>query len=332
MKILILGGTVFVGRHLTQTALDRGHEISLFNRGQHNPELFPDVQKIKGDRDGGLDILAGQSWDAVIDTCGYVPRIVGASAKLLSPIAGHYTFISSISVYKDASRPGIDESFEVGVIADSSVEEINGETYGPLKALCEQEVEAEYPGKSLIVRPGLIVGPNDPTDRFTYWPFRASRGGEILAPEPEDAPVQIIDVRDLTEWTMDMIERQATGVYNATGPDYRLSMSSFLATCISVASVDTELTWVSKDFLASSDVSEWSDLPLWLSDVESAGLLATDVEKAISAGLTFRPLEETIDDTISWANSRDAGHEWRAGLDSKREERLLLAWRQYQVS
>jgi 2'-hydroxyisoflavone reductase len=326
MKILIIGGTIFVGRHLAQTALERGHEITLFNRGQHNPDLFPEVEKFRGDRDGDLDILLGHTWDAVIDTCGYVPRIVSASARLLSSLVDHYTFVSTISVYGDVSRPGVDEEHPVAELEDSSVEEINEKTYGPLKALCEQEIGAEYPERSLLIRPGLIVGPYDPTDRFTYWPVRAARGGEILAPNPPNAPVQFIDARDLAGWMVDLIENRVTGVYNATGPNYQLEMSQFLETSISVADGGAQLTWVTKEFLADSKVEEWSDLPLWLSDEENAGLMAINVQKAISAGLTFRSLEETITDTVSWANSRDSDHEWRAGLDSERENRLLSAW------
>ncbi len=326
MKILILGGTVFVGRHLTRTALNRGHQVTLFNRGQHNPELFPQAQKILGDRDGGLGSLEGKKWDVVIDTCGYVPRIVAASARCLSQSVSHYTFISSISAYGDVSQPGVDEESPVAQMADATVEEINSETYGPLKVLCEHAIMSEYPDRSLIVRPGLIVGPNDPSDRFTYWPVRAARGGEILAPEPTDAPVQFIDVRDLAEWILDMVEREAVGVFNATGPDYRLSMSQLLEKCIEVAAIDAHLTWVSEAFLNKSEVSEWMELPLWLTDKGTKGLLATSIRKAISAGLTFRSIEETIEDTLIWASSRDSGHEWRAGLDSDREERLLADW------
>lgn len=326
MKILIIGGTIFVGRHLAQTSLERGHEITLFNRGRNNPDLFPGVKKLRGDRDGDLDVLEGHTWDAVIDTCGYVPRVVGASARSLSRSVDHYTFVSTISVYGDIGRPGVDEESPVAELADTSLEEINEKTYGPLKALCEHEVEVEFPDKSLIVRPGIIVGPHDPTDRFTYWPVRAAQGGEILAPNPPDAPVQFIDVRDLAEWMVEMIENRAAGVYNATGPDYRINMSQYLETCISVADVGAQLTWVSNEFLANSEVEEWIDLPLWLSDEQNAGLLATNVQKAISAGLAFRSLEETIEDTISWAKSRDTSHEWRAGLVSEREKRLLAAW------
>jgi 2'-hydroxyisoflavone reductase len=326
MKILVLGGTVFVGRHLTQTAIERGHEVTLFNRGQHNPELFPEAGKLQGDRDGGLENLVGGQWDAVIDTCGYFPRIVKASAKLLAPNCGHYTFVSSISVYADASKPGVDEKSAVGVLADPSVEEITAQTYGPLKALCEQEVNRAFPGSSLIIRPGLIVGPHDPTDRFTYWPVRANRGGEILAPNVPSAPVQIIDVRDLSEWMLDMVEKQAVGCFNATGPDYYLSMSRFLTRCIAVTGREATLIWVDEGFLLESGVSEWIDLPLWVNSESEKGLLATNVGKAISAGLSYRSLDETIDETLLWANSRDPNHQWRAGLSQSKEAQLLALW------
>ena len=326
MRLLVLGGTVFVGRHITQEAIERGYQVTLFNRGQHNPELFPEVEKLIGDRDGGLEVLEGKRWDAVIDTCGYVPRIVRASAELLSELAEHYTFVSSISVYTDASKPGTDENAPVGKLDDASIEEITGETYGPLKALCEEEVAAAFPNSALIIRPGLIVGPHDPTDRFTYWPVRANRGGEILAPDVPNAPIQIIDVRDLASWMLDLVERNETGVFNATGPDYYLSMSRFLSRCIAVVGRPATITWAKEEFLIDSGVSEWRDLPLWLHSKSEKGLLATNVSKAISSGLSFRSLDDTIDDTLLWANSRDPSHEWRAGLSQSKEAELLADW------
>ena len=199
MKLLILGGTVFLGRHLVEAAQARGHQLTLFNRGQHNPELFAGVEKLRGDRSGDLSALRGRRWDAVIDTCGYIPRIVRASAELLADAVDHYTFVSSLSVYADTSRPGIDESAPVGQLADETVEDITGETYGPLKALCEQAAGRALPGRVLTVRPGLIVGPHDPTDRFTYWPVRVARGGALLAPGRPERRVAFVDVRDLAE-------------------------------------------------------------------------------------------------------------------------------------
>src|SRR5262245_38592594 len=194
MKLLILGGTVFLGRYLVETALAHGHEVTLFNRGQHNPDLYPDVEKLHGDRDGGLDILRGRRWDAVIDTCGYVPRVVRASAELLAGAVDHYTFISSISAYPSFKAIGNDERPPVGTLADPTVEEVTGESYGPLKALCEQAVEQALPGRTLNIRPGLIVGPYDPSDRFTYWPHRVAQGGEVLAPGRPERHVQVVDV------------------------------------------------------------------------------------------------------------------------------------------
>ncbi len=213
MKLLVLGGTVFLGRHLVEAATARGHSVTLFNRGQHNPELYPEVEKLRGDRDSDLSALQGRRWDAVIDTCGYLPRAVRASAELLADAVDHYTFISSISVYADFHTPAMDESAPVGTLADETVEEVTGETYGPLKALCEQAAERALPGRVLNIRPGLIVGPHDPTDRFTYWPVRVARGGEVLAPGRPHVPVQVIDGRDLAEWTVRMVEaRQVRGL------------------------------------------------------------------------------------------------------------------------
>ena len=231
MNLLILGGTIFLGRYLVEAALARGHQVTLFNRGQHNSELYPDVEKLRGDRDGGLDVLRGRRWDAVVDTSGYVPRVVRASAELLADAVEHYTFISSISVYPHFRSVGLDESAPVGTLDDPTVEEITGESYGPLKALCEQAVEQALPGRTLVIRPGLIVGPHDYSDRFTYWVRRVAQGGELLAPAHPDWHTQIIDVRDLAEWTLRMVERRQTGVYNATGPEYDLTFGQLLETC-----------------------------------------------------------------------------------------------------
>src|SRR5690606_2480891 len=254
MKLLIIGGTRFVGRALVDSALARGHEVTLFNRGQSNPGLYPQVETIVGDRTGDLSALSSRSWDAVIDTCGYVPRIVRNMAETLSGNVGHYTFISSISVYRDFTQAGIDEAYPVGTVEDETVEEITGETYGPLKALCEQAVAEVFPGRALNIRPGLIVGPHDGSDRFNYWPYRVARGGEVLAPGNPDASAQIIDVRDLGDWTLDMAERQATGVYNATGPEQPFTISHVLESCREVTNSDATFTWVSDEFLVEQGV------------------------------------------------------------------------------
>src|SRR5712691_1788013 len=273
MKLLLLGGTMFLGRHIVENALTRGHEVTLFTRGQHNPELFPDVEKLKGNRDGDLTALEGRHWDAVIDTSGYFPRVVRASAELLADAVNHYTFISSISVYAEFSKPGKDESSAVGTLEDQTVEEITETTYGPLKALCEQAAEAVMPGHTLTIRPGLIVGPHDPTDRFTYWPHRVAQGGEILAPGKGLQHVQFIDVRDLAAWTVRMVEANHTGTYHATGPEHTLTMQQFLEECQSVIGSDAHFTWVSEAFLLDKEVDPYVELPLWVpaNDPDSVG-------------------------------------------------------------
>ncbi len=331
MNLLILGGTVFVGRHLTQAALGRGHTVTHFNRGQHNPELFPDVEKLRGDRDGDLSALEGRKWDAVIDTCGYVPRVVGASAQLLAEAVDHYTFISSVSVFASFEQPDQDESAPVGTMDDPTVEEVTGETYGPLKALCEQAAEAAMPGRVLTIRPGLIVGPDDPTDRFTYWPVRVSRGGQVLAPSSPDYETEIIDVRDLAEWTVRLVEDRVVGIFNATGPDSPLTLGDVLETSREVSASDAEFVWMSEQFLQKNEVQPWSHMPLWVGDgAEYAGFARIDCRKAQAAGLTYRPLAETIRDTLAWAATRPADHAWRAGLTAEREAALLEKWRDAQ--
>jgi 2'-hydroxyisoflavone reductase len=330
MRLLILGGTVFLGRHLTEAALRHGHDVTLFNRGQHNPDLFPEVEKLRGDRKAENELAAalrGREWDAVIDTCGYVPRVVGTSARLLADAAAHYTFISSVSVYADFRSAGMDESAPVGTLEDPSVEEVTGETYGPLKALCERAAEDAMPGRVLSVRAGLIVGPHDPTDRFTYWPRRIARGGDVLAPGRPDAPVQFIDVRDLAEWTLRMAEGRRAGVYNATGPAAPLSMGDLLGACQKVSGSGARLVWVDEKFLLDAGVQPWSEVPLWVPDEpDHAGFSAIDCRGAIGEDLTFRPLPDTVADTLAWDQTRPADGPPRAGLAPEREQELLTAW------
>jgi len=326
MKILILGGTRFLGRHLADSALARGHVVTLFNRGKTNPGLFPELETILGDREHDLAKLTGRAWDAVIDVAGYFPRIVRLSASGLERSVGRYVFISSISVYPDAilNKIGIDESDPVGKLEDETVEEITGETYGPLKALCEKTVLDLYGARGLVVRPGLIVGPDDPTDRFTYWPVRVARGGEVLAPEKPDVPVQIVDVRDLSEFIIKLIEDQATDVYNATGPDYALTFETMLETCKRVSGSDASFNWASVEFLEQHKVAAWSEIPVWIPDSEeNQGFSRMNVSKAINAGLKFRSLDDTVRDTLAWAGTRPVDYEWRAGLKPEREQELL---------
>jgi 2'-hydroxyisoflavone reductase len=327
MKLLVLGGTVFLGRHLVQLALGRGHEVTLFNRGQTNPGLFPTAEEIHGDRTNGLDALAGREWDAVVDTSGYVPRVVAMSAEALAGRCAHYTFISSISVYRSLARPGATEDVPVGTLEDESAEEVTGDTYGPLKALCEESVRSAIPGGALIVRPGLIVGPDDPTERFTYWPVRVARGGEVLAPVGPGVPVQFIDVRDLASWTLKLIERRATGTFHATGLPGSVTLGALLEASRSLSGSDARITWVDELFLLERKVQPWSDLPLWVGSApEMAGFSAVDVSRAVASGLRFRPIEETIRDTLAWHAQRGSEAHLRAGLAMDRERQLLAEW------
>ena len=323
MKLLLLGGTVFLGRHIVEAALAHGHEVTLFNRGEHNPELFPSVEKLRGNRDGDLSVLQGREWDAAIDTSGYVPRIVRASAQALSKSVQHYTFISSISAYADFSTLGIDESYPVATLADKSVEEVTGETYGALKALCEQAVEEVLPGRALIVRPGLIVGPDDVSDRFTYWPYRVAQGGEMLVPGGPEQRQQFIDVRDLAQWIVQMVEARKTGVYNATGPDYQLSTQQFVDVCKAVTGSDAHFTWVDEAFL--NPILEEVNFQPWVPDAYR-GMRATNCSKAIADGLTFRPLAETVRDTLAWKASTATPDTLRSGLKPDHEQQLLRKW------
>jgi 2'-hydroxyisoflavone reductase len=329
VKILIIGGTRFLGRHLVHSALVRGHEVTLFNRGLTHPDLFPQVETILGGREKDLAQLSGREWDAVVDTCGYVPRIVRLSVSGLrgAGSVGRYVFISSLSAYENFRNIGIDESYPIGKLEDETVEEITGATYGPLKALCEQTVQNIFGSDhALIIRPGLIVGPYDPTDRFTYWPVRVARGGDMLAPEKPDAPIQIIDARDLSDFIIKLIEEKASGVYNATGPDYELTMGTMLETCKQVSNSDASFKWAPVQLLGRHEVAPWSDMPVWIPNTEEdAGFSRVDISKAIKSGLTFRPLEDTVRDTLEWAKTRPSDREWRAGLGAQKEAKVLTA-------
>jgi len=324
MKILILGGTIFLGKQLVNSALSRGHEVTLFNRGKHNPEWFPEIEKLKGDRENDFESLKGIKFDAVIDTCGYVPRIVKISAEFLRDNVKHYTFISSISVYKDFSEMGMNESSEAGKLEDESVEEITGDTYGPLKYLCEKAVEEIYKENALIIRPGLIVGENDPSDRFTYWIHRINEGGKVLVPAPKENNIQFIDVKDLADWTIKMVEEKKSGTYNATGPEYNLSFEKMIEESKKVSGSDAEIEWVDEKFLVDENVGAYVELPLWLPG-EMSGGNKVDVSKAVLNGLKFRPLDETLQDTLEFDKTRQS-YIFRAGLTSDKETALLKKW------
>jgi 2'-hydroxyisoflavone reductase len=326
MDVLILGGTGFLGRHLLEAALGDGHRPTLFNRGLSEPGLFPEVEKLEGEREGDLSALRGRRWDAAIDTCGYVPRVVGASAGLLAGAVDHYTFVSSISVYSDDIASGADERAPVRELPDPRVEEVTGETYGGLKVLCERAAGEMMPGRVLNVRPGLISGPHDPTGRFTYWPRRIAAGGQVLASDHKERKVQYIAGRDLASWIVEMSAQRRTGTYNATGPDYELRMGRLLEEWEAAGGAGAEPVWVSEDFLEEQGVEPFTELPLWVPR-EYAALQAIDCGKAIEAGLTFRPLSETIEDVLDWGRAAKAGREPAAGLRPEREQELLQAWR-----
>ncbi len=320
MNILVIGGTRFVGRHFVTAALARGHAITLFNRGQSDDSLFPEVEHLHGDRDGDLGALAGRHWDAVVDTCGYVPRIVRQSAELLKDAVDRYLFISTISVYDNPAEPGADEDAPLLTLSDETVEEVNGETYGGLKVLCEQVVQQLYDDRALIVRPGMIVGPYDPTDRYTYWDVRLGQGGEVLVPGTADRPVQMIDARDLGAWMVQLLENEVSGTFNATGPEQPLTWAQWQEAMRAASGSTPALTWVSDEFLQQHEVTG-ADLPFWV-PAEYANLFAVSVERAVTAGLTFRPAVETARDTLAWKGS-DA---LKVGMKPEREAELLKAW------
>ena len=310
MRLLILGGTKFLGRAVAEAALARGHELTLFNRGETNPELFPEAERLRGDRTVDLSALEDLEWDAVIDPSGYVPAAVRATAELLHG-SGRYVFVSTISVYADFSS-GPDEESPVAELGDAPADELAADysNYGPLKALCEAEVERVLGERSLVVRPGLIVGPHDPTGRFTYWARRLARGGETLAPAPPARRVQFVDVRDLAEWIVAAVERDLGGTYNATNEG--VPWGELLA--------GADVTWVPDEFLQEHEVGPWLELPLWIADPAMTGLHATDVSRALAAGLRFRPLPETI------AGAAEAPAVDGVGLTPEREAALLSAW------
>lgn len=322
MRILILGGTAFLGRHTAEAALARGHDLTLFNRGRTNPELFPTAEKIRGDRDGGLATLRGRRWDAVVDMCGYLPRVVRASAEMLSSSA-QYTFVSSLSVYPDPGAPVLDETAAVGSPADPAVESITAETYGPLKALCERAVESVFGGRSLILRPGLLVGPHDPTHRFTYWVDRVARGGQVLAPGRPGRRVQFTDARDLAGWIIGSVERGLTGLFNATGPREAMTLGGLLERCKGVSESNADFVWVGDDFLTERRVEPYTEMPLWIPGVDDHFASG----RAFEAGFSCRSVEDTIRDTLAWGRTLPADAPRRRGLAPERERALISEWR-----
>jgi 2'-hydroxyisoflavone reductase len=337
--LLMIGGTGFLGPAVVEDALARGFTVTLFNRGKTNPHLFPDLEKLKGDREEGIEALEaevakGRGWDYVVDTSGYVPSHIEASATLLAPNAKQYVFLSTVGVYADHSVPADENS----AVAQATEEFVAGvktireslANYGAMKALCEKAAETAMPGRVTNIRPGLIVGPMDRSDRFTYWAVRVARGGEVLAPGDGTDPVQLVDVRDLATWTMDCIEQKITGVFNAISPAGRFNMAEMLYGIKASFTTDARFTWVPADFLEAQEVQAWTDLPVWLPATgETAAFHLVSTKKAVAAGLKFRPLADTAKDTVAWHKAgRPADYEFDKGngLTREREAELLRAW------
>jgi 2'-hydroxyisoflavone reductase len=339
MKILIIGGTKFLGRHLITAAQARGYDVTLFNRGRFSSENFENVEQIHGDRNSDLDKLSGRNWDAAIDTCGFLPQSVKASAEVLKDSVNQYVFISSGSVYTDIKKADYDENTPVAELNEDERKRageidpkgeltgpVLGDLYGGLKILCEREAEKAMPGRVLNVRSGMIVGAFDPTDRFTYWVMRAARGGEVLAPGTPNRFVQLIDAQDLAAWLIKAVEQNNTGVYNATGKPFELTMEKMLEEIKRVSESDAEFTWVDEDFLTREKVQPWSDMPFYLpeSDKDAEHFLSMSIDKALQAGIEFRPLSDTIRDTLAWRKTKNDA--LKAGISAEREAELLRKW------
>ena len=337
LRILILGGTGFTGPHQVRYALSRGHQVTLFNRGKQPREWPGAVEELIGDRNtGDLKALEGREWDVCIDNPTTLPFWVRDAGRVLHGKIKHYVFISTISVYADNLKPA-DESAPVAAYTgtDAMAETLEslrakGELYGPLKALSEKEAETQFPKETTIIRPGLIVGPGDETDRFTYWPVRLARGGEVLAPGDGSDPAQIIDARDLAEWTIRMAEARTLGTFNATGPRHPLRMKEMLTGVAAAIHADARPIWVPADFLESEKVEAWSDMPVWVPGRgETAGFAKRSISRALAAGLTFRPLDTTAADTLAWFRQQPAERQakLKAGLTAAREAELLSKWK-----
>ena len=328
--LLILGGTGFLGPATVEAALARGHQVTLFNRGRTRPGLFPNLETLIGDRDPqkgeGLNALRNRKWDAVVDNSGHFPRMVAASAKLLAPNAAQYIFVSSISAYADNSIEGQDETANLATTSDPMVEWVTGQTFGPLKVLCERAAAAVFGGRTTIVRPGYIVGPDDPSGRFTYWPVRMARGGDVLAPGAPSDPVQIIDVHDLGEWLVILIEQETMGTYNAVGPTDRLAWGDLLEACRTAAGGEASLVWVPGERIRceAEDV-----FPIWAPYLgETRGFHTWSNARAVNAGLKFRPYADTVADTLRWYRGQPEGGRTKlAGPAESQEAELLANWR-----
>ena len=330
LNVLILGGTGFLGPHMVRETLRRGHQVTLFNRGRSNSDLFPDLETIKGDRDNGLDGLKGRTWDAVIDNSGYVPRHVQDSARLLAANTDRYVYTSTVSVYADFDIHNV-ESSPLGTIPDESVEEVTGETYGPLKALCEKRAASEIAADKLtIIRPTYVCGPGDHTDRFSYWPIRTRKGGEMIWPGSPQDVIQIIDVNDLATFTLDCVDNSVSGIYNAVNPAGSYTMGDLLEDSQAVTGTTVDAQWISEEFIYENELAGNSLLPIWNpKSGEYGGSGTFSGEAARAAGLHNRPERETARNLLAWwdtqSEERRAG--MKAGLSAEREAELIAAWK-----
>jgi 2'-hydroxyisoflavone reductase len=304
MKLLVLGGTKFLGRHVVAEALALGHDVTMFNRGHTNPSLFPEAERLRGDRDDDLGALVGREWDAVIDPSGYVPRIVRQSAELLRDAVGRYVFVSTVNVYADYCR-SFSEANPLAELADPTSEDV-GVDYGPLKAACEQVLDSIYGDRVSHIRAGLIVGPHDWTWRFTYWPMRIREGGDVLVPDVPERRVQFIDVRDVSKWALRLAEADISGPFNTTGPAESLTMGEFVGRLAGALGASCRFHWLDSQTLVDEGVTPWTELPLWLPGEEWDGLLEADVSRALANGLTHRPLEQTSRDVLAWTQTSEA--------------------------
>jgi 2'-hydroxyisoflavone reductase len=327
MRLLILGGTVFLGRALTDVALARGHRVTHVHRGRSRPS-DPRVETLLRDREEVpflRDVDPARAWDAVVDTSGYLPQVVARSVEALRDRVAVYAFVSSISAYASFEAPGFDEGAPLQPDPDPLPDKMTPELYGALKAACERVVLRGYGERALLVRPGLIVGPHDPSDRFTYWPWRIAQGGRFVAPGRPGRPIQFIDARDIADWTIAMLESSRGGTFQVNGPDRPLTMAELVEGCRAVACNDSSPVWISDEALLEREVRPWSEIPLWIpeGDAEHRGFMAASLDRALAHGLKIRSLGETIADTLRWARERPASHEWKAGLSREREAALL---------
>lgn len=337
MKVLILGGTRFLGKAVVEEGLKREHTITLFNRG-NNKETFPELEHLIGDRNGDVSQLKDRKWDAVMDTCGFAPHQINKMAAVLGDNIDHYTFISSISVYKDWIPHNIAEDYPLQSMPMERLKDVEEgkvapyEHYGALKVLCEEAAEKHWPGRVLNVRAGHIVGPFDYTDRLPYWLNRVAQGGDVLIPGRHDRPIQLIDVKDIAAWVFNMAENQLSGTFNVTSPAEKLTMEKLLDTCKTVTNSDAEFVWADEQFFLDHRIQPWTEMPLWIPEqfpLEGqaepwTGSFSISIDKAMKAGLTFRPFEDTIHDVYQWEKTRQ-DLERKAGITRQKEQELLAA-------